>query len=661
VRTEKERTLIVQNVVTKKVEVRIPMKSVDEPESPAFSPDGRTVAFSALRGGIGDIFTVDLETKAVVNLTVDEFGDYGPTYSPDGKTIIYNARVSGDYKLFSLDLDTKKKTQITFGTHDDGGVQFFDDHTVVFCSTATDPAVPLPPEVLRNGNIFNIWTLDLTSGELRQYTDTVGANTTPVVLKDPNIKRVAFLTYFKATPEIHTLDLREPLHTVASADFGEPGPIIDFQSPVQHTMDPSKARKKKKFEKMFLQGRPPINVGVTSNGDLFGGTSIGFGDVLGDKQINVLIASISQYRTIQGTYVNLSKRLQWALQGGSSTEFFYAQSNAFYDPAYAGLISHDQAEATQTVRGGSILAIYPLSRYKRVQFSGGVENLEESYADPSVQALSNQYAVQNGIPVFRNGTLMPFNATLFSETTVFREFGPLSGSTMKVGYTVAPQIVGLLSQQTVDTDFRFYQRIAGTGVLALRARAFTSWGNYPSYTYFGGNSEMHGYDYLSFVGQNAVFANAELRFPIIEAALTPFGVVGGVRGVAFANMGGAWFPNTGYVFATSKSETVTPALGYNTSPIDGSIETDFITGLPSVKYGQPVVVNGFRLEDGRASYGVGLETFLLGFPLHFDWSWRTLFNKAYEDYVFSSLVGAPTGGSDEFRKPRFDVWIGYDF
>ena len=61
------------------------MKSVDEPESPSFSPDGRTIAFSALRGGIGDIFTVNLETQEIVNLTTDDFSDYGPTYSPDGK------------------------------------------------------------------------------------------------------------------------------------------------------------------------------------------------------------------------------------------------------------------------------------------------------------------------------------------------------------------------------------------------------------------------------------------------------------------------------------------------------------------------------------------------------------------------------------------------
>src|SRR5262249_55770867 len=49
VRTEKERTLVVQNVLTRKIEQRLPMKSVDEPESPAFSPDGRLIAFSALR------------------------------------------------------------------------------------------------------------------------------------------------------------------------------------------------------------------------------------------------------------------------------------------------------------------------------------------------------------------------------------------------------------------------------------------------------------------------------------------------------------------------------------------------------------------------------------------------------------------------------------
>jgi outer membrane protein assembly factor BamA len=175
---------------------------------------------------------------------------------------------------------------------------------------------------------------------------------------------------------------------------------------------------------------------------------------------------------------------------------------------------------------------------------------------------------------------------------------------------------------------------------------------------------MRGYDYLSFVGQNAVFADAELRFPLIEAALTPIGVIGGVRGVFFANIGGAWFKNqpstdpcttTGYKFATSVAESCTPVVGVKTD-LNGNPLTDPITGLPTLVYGPTRTISGFRLQDGRASYGLGLETFALGFPIHFDWSWRTLFNKDWEDVVFASA-----GGSSAFRKPRFAVWIGYDF
>src|SRR5262249_11448771 len=270
-----------QNVLTKKVELRIPMKSVDEPESPAFSPDGRLVAFDALRGAVGDIFTVNLDTKEVTNLTNDPFGDRAPSFSPDAKFIVYTARVSGNDKLFRLDLDTKKKTQITFGTQDETAAQFVDDHTLVFASTATDPAVPLEPEVARNGNIFNIWTLDMTTGELRQYTDAVGGNWSPVVLNDgKSTNKIAFVSYFKNEYTIRTLERKEPLHTAASADFGAPGPIIDFQAPLQHTVVDSNIRKKGAFEKMFLEGRPPINVGVTSNGDFFGGSTVTFGDVL---------------------------------------------------------------------------------------------------------------------------------------------------------------------------------------------------------------------------------------------------------------------------------------------------------------------------------------------------------------------------------------------
>ncbi len=97
-----------------------------------------------------------------------------------------------------------------------------------------------------------------------------------------------------------------------------------------------------------------------------------------------------------------------------------------------------------------------------------------------------------------------------------------------------------------------------------------------------------------------------------------------------------------FKFFTSNDSVERPVAGFNAdlSPI----------------LGNPVLVTGNRLVDGRGSYGVGLSTFAFGFPAHFDWSWRTLMNRRWEDVVF-----AQQGGSDAFRRVKFSLWIGYDF
>ena len=649
VRTEKSRTLILQNIVTRKVEDKFDMRNLDEPESPDISPDGRRVVFAALEGGVGDIFMLDLQTRMITNLTKDGFGDAGPTWSPDGKFIVYVARVSANEKLFRLDIETGRKTQITFGTHDDSAAQFVDQDTLIFSSTATNPSQPIDPDVARNGQIYNIWTLSLKNGELRQYTDAMSGNTTPLVLRRGNEPiQMAFIGYYKGDYELHALDRRDPVITAASSDFGAPGPVIDFQAPLSHTLLTDKIRRKGKFEKMFLDGRPPVNVGVTSGGDIFGGSQVTFSDVLGDQQFSMFAASISQYRTLSFSYLNLASRLNYAVQGFSQTQFFYGQlAGVFYDPAYAGFIDRDLATATTTVRGGTAFGIYPFNRYRRLEFSGGLIQYEQRFNDPTLQELSADYQQEQfGQQLFQNGYYVPIGVSYVQETTVFREFGPLSGNTMRLRYEVAPKFAGALDRQTADVDARFYQRIGATGLLALRARGFKSWGGAPEFLYFGGNSEMRGYEYLQFVGSQSAFLNAELRFPLIEAMLTPLGVMGGIRGVFFANMGGGHFEGQPFQWMARKAETYTPIIGYR--------QLDVVTQEPI--YGPPVTVSGLRLVDARASYGVGLETFALGFPVHIDWSWKTLFNKQWEDALFAAY-----GGSEEFRKPKVSFWIGYDF
>jgi hypothetical protein len=662
VRAEKTRTLIMQNVLTRNIDKRIDMRTVDDPESPDISPDGRRVAFAALQGGTGDIFIVDLVTDEVTNVTKDRFADAAPTWSPDGSYLLYLARISGNEKIFKLDLKTGQKTQITFGTHDDGAAQFIDADTIVFASTATDPSQPIDPDVARNGNIYNIWTLSLKTGELRQYTDAVGGNLLALVMRDGlNNTRIGFVSYYKAQYELHALDRRDPIVTAASSDFGEPGlEVIDFQAPLTHTLIAEKKRKKGTFEKLFMDGRPPVNVGVTSGGDVFGGSAVTFSDVLGDQQFSLYAASISQYRTLSFSYLNLAQRFNYAVQGFSQTQFFYGDlESVLFDPVYSQFIDRDLALATRTVRGGTIFGIWPFNRYRRMEVTAGYMQYKEQFNDPGLEALSQQYQQEQfGRALFRSGNYLPLGINFVQETTVFREFGPLAGNTVRLGYEFAPRIGdSTLSRQTADIDARYYLRLGSTGLLALRARGFRSWGDSPDFMYFGGNSEMRGYEYLEFLGDRTGFVNAELRFPFIEAMLTPVGILGGIRGVLFANMGGGGFgtttdparPGQDFKWFSNKAEVYTPVVGY-TRP------DNFTLVQQAPVFGPPTVIDGLRLVDARASYGLGLETFALGFPIHFDWSWKTLLNKEWEDLRFAAF-----GGSSAFRKPKFSVWIGYDF
>jgi outer membrane protein assembly factor BamA len=222
-------------------------------------------------------------------------------------------------------------------------------------------------------------------------------------------------------------------------------------------------------------------------------------------------------------------------------------------------------------------------------------------------------------------------------------------------YSGAPPLGGSnwVSRQTVDADARYYMRLMANGVLAFRVRGLKSWGQNPTYLAYGGNSEMRGYNYLEFAGQRAFFADVELRVPLIEAMLTPLGVLGGLRGVAYFNVGGAALNGQPYTFITNKSETYRPVVGYT---------ADFLGNLTPV-FGPPITLSGLRLVDGRASYGFGLESFLLGFPMHFDFSWKTLISQQWEDALFAAQANAAGFGSGHqwFRQMHFGFWIGYDF
>ena len=306
----------------------MPMKSVDEPESPSFSPDGRTVAFSALRGGIGDIYTVDLDTQRGRQPHHRRLRRLRrrPT-RPTASTSIYNARVSGNQKLFRLDLDTKKKTQLTFGTHDETAAQFLDDHTIVFSSTATDPAVPLEPEVAKNGNIYNIWTLDLNNGELRQYTDALGGNSSPIVLQRRQAEpdRVRQLLQGRLRHP-HARAQGAAAHRAPAPTSARPDRSSTSRRRCQHTLVTANARQEGHVREDVPRGpaagerrRHQQRRRLRRHADQLRRRA--------RRQAVQPVRRVDRRSTARcrSAYVNLARRFQFALQGFSQTQFFYGQ------------------------------------------------------------------------------------------------------------------------------------------------------------------------------------------------------------------------------------------------------------------------------------------------------------------------------------------------
>ena len=127
-------------------------------------------------------------------------------------------------------------------------------------------------------------------------------------------------------------------------------------------------------------------------------------------------------------------------------------------------------------------------------------------------------------------------------------------------------------------------------------------------------------------------------------------VLGGVRATVFAGVGAAYFEGQPFRLYRRDTTLETPAIGFDNT-------------TQQITYGPAQAVSGLRLVDGRASYGVSLATFALGFPVHFDWSWRTLMNRDWEDVVFyqDAIADGVTSGSTWLRKPKFSMWIGYDW
>ena len=97
---------------------------------------------------------------------------------------------------------------------------------------------------------------------------------------------------------------------------------------------------------------------------------------------------------------------------------------------------------------------------------------------------------------------------------------------------------------------------------------------------------------------------------------------------------------------TKDPTVVTPIIGYS---------QNFFTGAISPVYGPPQTITGLRLVDGRASYGIGLETFALGFPdpLRLGVADALQQGLGRLRISYNAIVDGESSGSHWLRKPKF--------
>ena len=256
-RFKKRRALILVDVLESKVVKRIEVP-VDRALFPHIDPTGEYAYFTALRDGISDVWRVNLQTETFENVTKDDFYDKFPTITPDGKWLYYSRRISGFDKIYRLNLDDMTtKEQVTFGTHDDASPIFSDDGKLMFYTSNEDDG------------IFNVRSLDIETGDIIQYTDVLGGNFSPSVIKDGKTGEdtLLFTSYYKGNYGLYRLPMDEPVKEItADMIVRTEGPVIDFVPPVSHQVISENKRSKSRFEKFYVDGAPPIATMLVDGG-----------------------------------------------------------------------------------------------------------------------------------------------------------------------------------------------------------------------------------------------------------------------------------------------------------------------------------------------------------------------------------------------------------
>jgi outer membrane protein assembly factor BamA len=179
--------------------------------------------------------------------------------------------------------------------------------------------------------------------------------------------------------------------------------------------------------------------------------------------------------------------------------------------------------------GGSVVASYPVSRFRRVDLSMSI------FYDKKEMFLGFD----------REGVLATHSISLVEDNSMWFGTGPRDGGRMNVTGSITTNLnTGRNENVTVLADIRKYFRMSQWTSVALRLQGRASSGADPQRFAMGGSLTMRGYPYRYFEGTRLLMGNLEYRFPLLDRLVlgVPFRGFGlpGLEAAVFADAGTAW-------------------------------------------------------------------------------------------------------------------------
>jgi len=82
--------------------------------TPALSPDGTKLAFATSQDGNSELYTMDMQSKALTRLTVHSAGDLSPAWAPTGQELAFTSDRGGRPQIYLMSADGSNVRRLTF-------------------------------------------------------------------------------------------------------------------------------------------------------------------------------------------------------------------------------------------------------------------------------------------------------------------------------------------------------------------------------------------------------------------------------------------------------------------------------------------------------------------------------------------------------------------